>query len=907
MLFSASCLGTTVRGFDAQAGHVSFARQTRALDFALNYALISVPCLQQINFSRSSDALYKLHIVNISDKVVLWKSMEDILSKAITSILINLQHQYANDPNALLYFCISQAHLIGGIRSAVHSLNFNRPDTMVKQFMSDFYHYINSNADVKLDSTFECYFHVVSSKTLSKPGHRRTAIPIRSLVGSRDPDCKTILKGSLINLPPGSPKNPYCFTNTCLLVTVVFMIIKKFKKELYSDVRNLILVKSKNSTKNVAADILLDEMKLVCTKTKLNFNGPHELRPTLKILSDHYRANLIVISSLEGFKPEILSYPENFDESMPRLYFALQLNDGQPNHVLAIDNLSTYFKSHKRAICFKCQNFYYLTWGIGTNRHKCHHPEACRKCFGFSYNNSTVKDEAEPWWYCDTFSDDSITNLSDQTCSKCGVTFKSAMCFENHHKYFCKKNCYYYQCPCCQKSISMRRRPLEQVQAEHICNVDDKFCTVCNRVLPLTHICAVSKKEKDKIWPNIAVLSITFEDAVGSMCQLCYLKQSRCMSDHNMTYSKFFQSKLYHESLCDAHKNHKTSDSNIIKIFYEIDRFSFTSRTFSNDDFLASATNLNETLLCTYSSAFLPKASTLANSRTYKTTTNLKLASSQLLHFLKSVNLAHYSFVVHTNREMLWLLDLFLSDFLNPMAVQTGRVVKKITLPSLKIDFLLFENYCKGSLHELSQQFNLGRSTLYFPMVYNQSQYYGQVIKLPSFETFLTFNDTPKEVELKQKYYGQLSTQYDINAELYKVVTENLKTLLLSVIKFLDSSFQVEGYLAEISGSNEPSACHPFGKNVMSLSAFSMAIFKYYFYNSFDTCSVDKPYTGFYSKVSAPEYEYLSFLSFTKPEENILHAFNRREGQMRFDNVIVDGYSPVNKTVYQFHGCMVNK
>ena len=828
--------------------------------------------------------------------------MEDILSQAITTILVNLQHQYANDPDALLYFCINQSHMVGGIRSSVHSLNYNRPDQMVKQFMADFYHYINSNADVKLDATFECYFHILSSQTLSKPGHRRKAVPIRSLVGAYDSDnanFKPLMKGSLINLPPGYPDKPHCFENACLIVTVVFMAIKKLQPDLYSSISKLLFVKPKKSYKNAAGAVLLNEVEQICAETNLNLEGPHELKPTLKVLSEKLKANLIVIISLEGNKPDITCHPDVFDDSLPRLYFLLQ-----NNHILGIDNLSTFCKVNKRGLCFKCDHCYYIDYGVGHNRHKCRNTAACRKCFGFQCQNSTVTDKTEPWWYCDAVNLADQGNIYSKTCYKCGTTFTSLLCFENHLQYFCKTNSYYYQCPVCQKSIAMNKRTVEKIQSEHKCYVDEAYCKVCLKILPISHICTLKKIDKDKIWPNLGVLSLTFEDAVGALCQLCYVRQSEYMLAHNLTYSKFFQSSQYQELLCDAHKTDRVSVPNVIKIFYEKDRFAFVGRTFSNADFLASNTNLNETFYCSYSSHFKPKSTGTTNATVSQTSNNLKLVSKQFLCFLKSECLSHYTFVVHSAKEMSWLLDLFLSNSENPTAIQAGRVVKKISLTHRKINFILFENYCKGSLNDLSDQFNLGRSALYFPMAYNQSKYYGLIITKPVFETFVTFNDTEQEILLKQQYYSELPLKFDVNVELYKVITENLKTFLLSVIKFVDCSFQIQSDLATISLSKAEAACHPFGQS-MSLSGFAMTIFKYYFFNYYDGCSVLKPYTGFYSKASGPEYEYLSFLAFTKPNEKIVHAFNRREGQMRFDNVIVDGYSPESQTVYQFHGCMV--
>jgi hypothetical protein len=49
----------------------------------------------------------------------------------------------------------------------------------------------------------------------------------------------------------------------------------------------------------------------------------------------------------------------------------------------------------------------------------------------------------------------------------------------------------------------------------------------------------------------------------------------------------------------------------------------------------------------------------------------------------------------------------------------------------------------------------------------------------------------------------------------------------------------------------------------------------------------------------------LAFLDYTRPEEGILHAFNTKEGQQKFDSIYVDGYGTASHKVYQFNGCQV--
>lgn len=834
--------------------------------------------------------------------------MEDILSQALTACLVNIQYFSKDDPNALLYFCINQSHLVGGIRSAVHSLNENSIPGMVKQFMLDFYRFVNSNADIRLDNTFQVYFHVSSGK-IARPFSKRKAIPIRSLVGMRPPDKKILLPGSLIDLPLGCPDNPDIFKDSCALVTMVYTVLRNVKPETQAQLKHLTLLKSSNAKKNAAATVLLAEINRICLQYDLPYRGPHNLNEVIKILAEHYKVQLIVISSMIGSKPDIISHPSAFKEEMPRFYFLLKPVSTSLNHIMAINNLTTFFKVNHRAICFNCTKFYYMGTGANrSHRHKCRNFNTCPKCFGIIPSGNVVKQTNEPWVYCDNSNSVAKSNVC---CSRCGVIFESSECFKNHSR-FCEQNKYYWLCPVCQKSVSMKNRNPSEIARTHVCHATDKFCTLCLKYLPPQHICEVKKTQKHTIWPNLGVLSIIFQDAVGGLCQVCHLSHKDYMQKNNVTYADIFKSNLYYELLCPHHRENRRSKPNLIKLFYEKNRFEFTAETFANDNFLSDVTSLSEKINISYSSVYVAKSNSSTNKRKVRSLPSLPMSNdvsavNQFLQFLVSVNLTNYIFFVHSNQEMLFLLEIFLANFWQPTVVQSGRLVKKIDIPSIDLKFLLFENYCGGSLYDLVKQFGLKREIHVFPMAYNTQKYFKTVLELPSFDSFLDFTDTDEVCELKLNYYRKLASPYSVTDELYKVMTENLKTFLLCVTSFVRLTFELQGQLATIAKSIEPCALHPFGANVMSLSSLAMALFKYYFLDKYDICTVLRSYTGFHSKVSSPEYEYLSFLAYTKPEDQIQHAFNSREGQKRFDHIIVDGYSSKTRTVYQFNGCIVSK
>ena len=62
-------------------------------------------------------------------------------------------------------------------------------------------------------------------------------------------------------------------------------------------------------------------------------------------------------------------------------------------------------------------------------------------------------------------------------------------------------------------------------------------------------------------------------------------------------------------------------------------------------------------------------------------------------------------------------------------------------------------------------------------------------------------------------------------------------------------------------------------------------------------------YTGGCRNVSTLEYEFASYFEHLSPELKYEHAFNCANGQKTFGYLKADLYSPVTKTVYNFHGC----
>ena len=97
---------------------------------------------------------------------------------------------------------------------------------------------------------------------------------------------------------------------------------------------------------------------------------------------------------------------------------------------------------------------------------------------------------------------------------------------------------------------------------------------------------------------------------------------------------------------------------------------------------------------------------------------------------------------------------------------------------------------------------------------------------------------------------------------------------------------------------------HPLADNVSSTYAFIYKVFKLFYLNFYDICSIKNEFgSSFGKEVSAQEYEYSSFLEFQYPNNNFRSAFNHELGQKNFKECIPDIYSPVTCEAVFYNGC----
>jgi len=237
-----------------------------------------------------------------------------------------------------------------------------------------------------------------------------------------------------------------------------------------------------------------------------------------------------------------------------------------------------------------------------------------------------------------------------------------------------------------------------------------------------------------------------------------------------------------------------------------------------------------------------------------------------------------------------------------PEIIQQGSKINYLEVPQLKITFLNAANFIKGSVFDLATQFGLNFEPTFFPVSWNQPEYYNYVGPKPNLCDFFCYSDSTSDKDIKKTFYSRVPELFNVKDQLLANVRNESLLFAKSCLVYLKNAFKIQNEWAIISGK-ETEAIHSFGWNIISLSGFAFAVYRFYFMNDYDIYSVMKPYsTGVLS--SRGEYEWTSYLDYTKKDNDvILNEFNNFSGQPYFGKYHVDAYSPITKTVYQFFGC----
>ena len=833
-------------------------------------------------------------------------SVENILEKALLEILKSLKNSYEQEKESICYVTICQKTLVNPIRSGTYHLQENSLNGLVNHIMTSFNRFLNSNKELKLDDSFEIYFKVLSSESINYEKHRRKTVPLRNLVGSKN-GSKTFLAGGLLDLPTTFPNNKTCLENMCLLSTVIYSYIKFSDEEKFKKINKMCYSHSAKSDKNLAGQLLEEEIDKFCSATNIPKIGPHDFTNVLPKLADFYNLQIHLVQSLDGLrKVSKISVPETNDLNRHRVY----LYQTEINHVMLIDNLNQFFIYNKRKICFDCGNFYqYL---FRTNVHRCFARSNCDKCLGCFETLNTVKVNKEPTVFCDS----KLKIEGGVTCIKCHFSFKTNKCFQNH-KQGCDLHRLRVKCEKCNVYyLPKSKKSFEEGKSNHECGIWLTRCSNCKQINNDDfHICKVRTEEAHNIWPNLGFINMQFQENSFGNCQTCFLLKEKFMKENNLSFKQLFVHKNFENLICDDHKSISDKDNlpNLISLWFESkQRFHFEQKVFvDNSDLLKFAQK--DSVDVPYCDSPL-----LMTPEVYKEKPSIKTMSQTFYKYLNKVSskntaldqfflflcdrenaFSNYTYIVENNNVMMTLLRYFLELQVVPSILQNQNTITLLAVSGLRIKFLLRSSYIKGTAFEVALQYGVKFQKTFFPNLWNKAENYNYVGKKPQFKHYLLFTDSEKDIVEKQLFYDQLPDEWNFNEQLMSSFQNETLVSLKAVIKFIQQSFALQKTLAKVTGKVE-NAIHPFNGKLMSLSGFSYSLFHFYFLNNVESFSVVNE-NNFRTQSSRPEFEWIGWLNYNN-HNSIQSAFNSPSGQKYFGKYSVDGYDAKTKTVYQFQG-----
>jgi G:T-mismatch repair DNA endonuclease (very short patch repair protein) len=236
-----------------------------------------------------------------------------------------------------------------------------------------------------------------------------------------------------------------------------------------------------------------------------------------------------------------------------------------------------------------------------------------------------------------------------------------------------------------------------------------------------------------------------------------------------------------------------------------------------------------------------------------------------------------------------------------PSVVRDGQKIFLIEIEELGIKFLRSNSYFEGNEYEIAKLFKVNFEKRFFPLRFPQFDYKGPI---PNANFFFDFRDTKTIREEKIQFINSSKTNnfcWIFEKELKQFSEEKLLLLSISFLKFIQESFIFQTLLQD---EDKSKLIHPLGTFVCSTSSFIYKVYKLFFLNNYEICSIKNEYGCNISKeVSFQEYEWSCFLQNKYPELNYRSDFSHFLGKKTFPECEPDLYSSKTLEAIFYNGC----
>lgn len=878
--------------------------------------------VQKVSFMRQKkfildDHQFTVRAESLNDKPPLLSSILSVLEKSLEYMLNNLRQFYKEEDKNLVYLTIFQNDMDSAINSGAFEISSTNNNVILSHVLGMFNRFIRSNASVRLEKDFSVYFRVLSAAHVNHASNRRGAI-IRDKFCDKNKtygcpfDDSCTKRTGCDEIPIGYFQNKLAFKDKCLLVHIIlgyYCFAQKHNVPTENNITYKDLMKIYSPNKNVqnkAGNLLQSIICKVTADLNLSINGPYSFQDLGPLFSNYYNCQIHVINGLEQTKVSILSEPEIYDDTKNQIYLLSTMS----NHVILISNLKSFFRKHRK-VCFECKQTF-----SKNHYHVCKSKAMCHFCKSFYATEFTIDDPAIR--YCDSQIKTPLTNKIE--CQKCDMEFITEKCFKLH-KPLCHSR---WHCRLCSRTLNIFPKTAQQLKAEHVCHLSSK-CKFCRLDFQPDeyHLCKIPNLTGDKYWPNLVFFQFAFQNLNSGNCLNCFQLQNNYCKEHNLEFKNFKKQKVFGNILCSRHSSKTINNQkpNACILFREISRGKFEQYTICDDDLLGNDETKkgcdfdfcysNSTVNMPYQNVNVGgRKRVRTNDLTCKIKALEDKAQKTMLEkfFLLCTQIEWENSVYISHQAQLVNLPAILETCLNfgiiPNIVQKNSSIHILEIEILKCRFLNGSSFLAGTLEEICKQFEIPYDPVYFPENFNCPENYSYSGSFPDLEQYLLFTDSPIEKTKKQNFVT--SNQFDyfnFKDQLLNVLKIQCEAFTMACLKFLKESIDFQVQLQIYLKTKDHKIIHPFGQKCSSISSLSYNQFSLFYLQDVDLYATKFDYTGGNTKVSTLEYEFTCYLDFLSPEVKYEHAFNCANGQKTFGYLKADLYSPITKTVYNFHGC----
>lgn len=696
--------------------------------------------LKRQKIFKLDDHLYSLKVEVKDGHPPLLTSLLDVLREAFEFMIKSLKNFYhANDRN-IMYMTIYQNSMQSALNSGGFELHGNQPQNMVNYALNMLNRFLNSNATLKLDDSFCVYFKVLSVQHVNYTFHRRGPLMVVGCEGN------STSPGTLeIDV---SQQDCVELINKCLLTHVILgklqfdarvsqnsrelaMLLSLCKKHKISYEKHYFTKKRRSPDSEAKVSLArkkglkllkekVDELILACD---LNTSGPYNAHEVLPKICEFYDIQVHIICGLQTKKASVLSFPPKFDDTKVQIC----LEKSAEHHVTLISNLKTYFRHHKKRLCFECCKTFHQTY-----RHFCTQRDVCFACRKFFSTKETELHNDKYFDFCDGHIEENFLP-TPSICSLCNMVSVTENC-KIGHKNQCgviktSKGRMGYQCNKCQKHFRYGFSNSEDAKQNHICNSALTRCYNCKLLKEENHQCLIKKEVSTKDFPILAFFAFSFKSL--EQCGDCLKLRKQFKEAKNLTWPELYQHEQFVTLVCKSHKVLEDSfvEPNVAVIFKETKRGTFEQIIVTEDNLCDNVVKYSDSLKFNY----LPPSSDMKDfeikncySRKaegmLKRLKELKEKSSKTLveNFLLLVTQPEWQNTTFlslnaNNCTNLAVLKGFIDIDIMPYVIENGNKVNLISVDFLNLRFLNASAYLAGTIEEIRQQFNLEEDVYYFP------------------------------------------------------------------------------------------------------------------------------------------------------------------------------------------------